>query len=133
MAWDIVLIHICNKYETLCSYNSKKGEDMKKTKVYILIYLSIMLPVFLSAAPIDKYYVPPQQQQVTQQQAPSSRAQTSKQDVYTEFRKKAGKLSPEERGKLKSSFQNKRDTASKNQNSDAARYYQELINILNTF
>ena len=105
---------------------------MKKNKVYILIYLSMMLPVFLSAAPIDKYYVPPQQQ-VTHQQASSSKAQTSKQDTYTKFRNKAGKLSPKERGELKSSFQNKRDIASKNQNFDAAKYYQELINILNTF
>ena len=105
---------------------------MKKAKVYILIYLGMMLPIFLSAAPIDKYYVPPQQQ-VTHQQAPISRAQTNKQNVYTEFRSKAGKLSPEERGQLKSSFQNKRDIASKNQNFDAAKYYQELIKILDEF
>ena len=100
---------------------------MYKTKVYILIFLGMLLPVFLSAAPIDKYYVP------QQQQSSSARTQTGEADVYTKFRNKVGKLSSEEREKLKSSFQSKRDTASKNQNSDAATYYQNLINILNRF
>ncbi len=115
---------------------------MYKAKVYILIYLSMMLPVFLSAAPIDKYYVPPiefkqqapQQQMPLQQQAPSSsRAQTGGSDVYTKFRNEVGKLSREKRRELKFSFEKKRDTASKTHNPDAATYYQDLINILNSF
>ncbi len=106
---------------------------MKKAKVYIFIYLSMMLPVFLLAAPIDKYYVPPIQfqQQASQQQIPNARAQTGESAVYDEFRKKVKNLSQEEIGKLKSSFTNKMKTASDNGKFDEAKYYQELINILN--
>jgi len=110
---------------------------MKKAKVYILIYLSIMLSVFLSAAPIDKYYVPPlQQQQVPQQQVPwqqmpSPRAQIEiSDDVYNNFKNKAGTLSDTERKNLKSSFDKKMKTALRNKNLDEAIYFQKLIEII---
>ena len=103
---------------------------MYKTKVYILSYVSIVLPIFLSAAPIDKYYVPQQQQQIVQ---PQQQKPSYTQDIYTNFRNKISGLSPEEREKLKSSFQNKMDNASKNKNFDEAAYYQSLIKILNEF
>ena len=120
---------------------------MKKTNVYILIYLSIMLPIFLSAAPIDKYYVPPiqLQQQAPQQQmpwpqqipsqkqAPSSRIQTSKPVDYNKFENKVAKLSPGERDKLKKSFTEKMENASNNQKFDAAEHYKKLIERLNKF
>ncbi len=104
---------------------------MKKTKVYILIYLSMMLPILLSAAPIDKYYIPPIQRQVPQQKMPSPKEKTNVSDVYDDFRKKAGKLSDTEKINLKSFFEKKMKAAGENQNFDAARYYQELIKILN--
>jgi len=98
---------------------------MFKNKVYSLIYLSIMLPVLLSAAPLDKYYVP--------QQSSGYTAQTAEPDLEAEFRNNVGSLSPEEREKLKESFQQKMDNAANNKNFDAAAYYQRLINILNSF
>ena len=98
---------------------------MFKNKVYILIYLSIILPVLLSAAPLDKYYIP--------QQSSGYQAQTAEPDVETEFRNKVGSLSLEERKKLKESFQQKMDNAAQNKNFDKAAYYQRLINILNSF
>ena len=98
---------------------------MFKNKVYIFIYLSMILPVFLSAAPLDKYNIPPQ--------LSGNTVQTAKPDVDTEFRNKVAGLTPKERAQLKKSFQQKRDTASNNKNFDAATYYQRLINILNSF
>lgn len=96
---------------------------MKKAKVYILIYLGMMLPVLLSAAPIDKYYVPQQQQQ-----APSYTTQTVKPEVYTDFRKKVSTLSDVQKRELKDSLEKQKNNAA---NADVKKYYQDLINILN--
>jgi len=96
---------------------------MYKAKVYILIYLGMLLPVFLFAAPIDKYYVPQQQQQ-----APSYTVQTGGLDVYTKFRNKVGDLSDLQKKELKDSLEKKKDNAT---NADVKKYYQDLINILN--
>ena len=116
---------------------------MYKTKVYILICLSMILPVFLFAAPIDKYYVPPiqlqqqapqqqipwQQQQIpSQQQTPNSRAQTGGSDVDTDFRNKVSSLSDVQKKELKDSLEKERDNAT---NTDVKKYYQDLIDILN--
>lgn len=98
---------------------------MFKNKVYILIYLSIMLSVLLSAAPLDKYYIP--------QQSKGMFVEKTEPDIYTDFRNKVAVLSPEDRIKLKESFEQKRDNAAKNKNFDAAAYYQRLIDILNSF
>jgi len=97
---------------------------MKKTKIYILIYLSMMLPVFLAASPIDKYYVPPQQQQ----QAPIYTTQTVKPDVYADFKKKVSRLSDDQKRELKNSLEKQKNNAA---NDDIKKYYQDLINILN--
>jgi hypothetical protein len=102
-----------------------KGEKMFKNTIYIMIYLSILVPVLLSAAPLDKYYIPQQLSDYT--------AQAVEPDIETEFRNKVGSLSPKEREILKESFQQKMDNAAKNKNFDAAAYYQRLINILNSF
>lgn len=99
---------------------------MFKNKIYIVIYLSVLVPVLLSSAPLDKYYVPQQSSGYMVQPSESE-------DIYIEFRKKASSLSPLERGELKESFQTKRDNASKNKNFEAAAHYQRLINILNSF
>ncbi len=112
---------------------------MYRVKIYSLIYLGMVLPLFLSAAPIDKYYVPPiqfqqqilQQQMPLQQQVPSTRAQIDEAAVYADFRSKVSKLSEKEREVLKSSFTNKMNSASNNKNFDEAKYYQKLIDILN--
>lgn len=95
---------------------------MKKAKVYILSCVSMMLPVFLAAAPIDKYYVP------QQQQAPSYTTQTVKPDVYTSFRKKVSTLSDVQKRELKDSLEKQKNNAA---NADVKKYYQDLINILN--
>ncbi len=95
---------------------------MYKKKIYVFIYLSIMLSVLLSAAPLDKYYIP--------QQSTGYTAQTAEPNIETEFKKNIANLSPEEREKLKESFQQKMDNAANNKNFDAASYYQRLIDIL---
>ncbi len=98
---------------------------MYKVKVYILMCLSIMLPILLSAAPIDKYYVPPQSSGYT--------TQTTEPDVYDKFRNKVSILSLEDRNELKRFYQGKMDDAAKHQNYAAAAYYKKLIDILNSF
>ena len=99
---------------------------MFKNKMNVVIYLSLLIPFTLSAAPLDKYYIPQQSSGYT---APVSEPE----DVYAGFRKKSSSLSPQERDMLKRSFQTKRDTASQNKNFDAAAHYQKLINILKSF
>ena len=118
MVWDTVLLPNATSMKFFADIIVKKERIMKKTKVYILtcVSVSIMLPVFLSAAPIDKYYVPPvefkkqaPQQQMppwpqqipSQQQAPSSRAQTGGSDVDTDFRNKVSSLSDAQKKELK--------------------------------
>ena len=103
---------------------------MFKNKVYIFIYLSMMLPVFLSAAPIDKYYVPPVQQYAPQQQAPNYKKSIDASNIYSDFERKVSSLSPIQKRELKESFQKKMDNAANNKNYEAAAYYQQLINIL---
>ncbi len=97
---------------------------MYKKKIYVFIYLSIMLSVLLSAAPLDKYYIP--------QQSSGYTTQTAEPDIYAEFRNKISNMSLEDRNKLKESFEKKRDEAKKINNFDAAKYYQQLIDILNS-
>jgi len=96
---------------------------MLKNKIYILVCSSIVLSVYLSAAPLDKYYIPPQATGYT----------TTQPDIETEFRNKVSRLSPEEREKIKQAYQQKMDTAAKNKDYKAAAYYQRLIDILNSF
>jgi len=98
---------------------------MLKNKINMLVYSSIVLSVCLSAAPLDKYYIP--------QQSAGYTTQTAKPNIESEFRNKVANLSPGERKKLKESFQQKRDNAANNKNFEAAAYYQRLINILNSF
>jgi len=98
---------------------------MFKNKIYTVIYLSILVPVLLSAAPLDKYYIP--------QQSSGYTTQTTEPNVDDEFRNKVGSLSSEEREILKKSFQQKMNNAANNQNFDAAAYYKRLIDILNSF
>ncbi len=96
---------------------------MYKAKVYILIYLGMMLPVLLSAAPIDKYYVPQQQQQ-----SPSYTAPASASSAHDDFKKKVSQLSDDQKRELKNSLEKERDNAT---TADVKKYYQDLINILN--
>ena len=97
---------------------------MYRFKVYI--FISVVVPIFLSAAPINKYYISPQQDS-------SYTAQTAELDIETEFRNKVAGLSPKEREKIKIAYKQKRDDASRNKEFEAAAYYQRLINILNSF
>jgi len=98
---------------------------MLRDKINILVCSSLVLSVCLSAAPLDKYYIPPQPAGYT--------TQTAKPNIDNEFRNKVAGLSPEEREKLKESFRQKRDNASNSKNFNAAAYYQHLIDILNSF
>ena len=98
---------------------------MLKNKIHILVCSSIVLSVFLSAAPLDKYYIPPQSTGYT--------AQTTAPNIETEFRNKVSRLSPEERANIKQAYQQKMNTAVKNKDFNAAAYYQRLIDILNSF
>jgi len=95
---------------------------MYKKKIYIFIYLSITLSILSSAAPIDKYYVP------KQQQSANYTAQTRGSDVSADFRKKVSQLSDIQKKELKNSLKKERDKAT---TADVKKYYQDLINVLN--
>lgn len=78
---------------------------MFKNKVYILIYVSIVLPVLLSAAPLDKYYVPQQSSGYT---APKAAVSES---VYDDFRDQIRNYSKAKKEKMKKYYRKKRDEA----------------------
>ena len=98
---------------------------MLKNKINILICSNIVLSIYLSAAPLDKYYIPKQSSGYT--------IEKTEPDIEKEFRNSVSSLSSEEREQLKKSLKLKMKNAVTNRNFKAAAYYQQLLNILNTF
>jgi len=98
---------------------------MKKAKVYILIYLSMMLPVFLSAAALNKYTAPAQSSSV------QSKVTVNK-SIYVDFREQVRNYSPEKKEKMKMYYRKKLKDAIRMRNLDAASHYEQLLGILNS-
>ena len=99
---------------------------MLKDKIHILICSSIVLSVSLSAAPLDKYYVP---QEIPTY--PQSSAPTVSPSVYNKFENSIKNLASPDINNLIVKFSKERDQAAKNRNFDDAKYFQHLIDILN--
>ena len=100
---------------------------MSKNKVYILIYLSIILPVLLSAGALDRYTIPQQHPERTVQ--PKS---TVNESVYIDFRNQTRNYSRAKREEMKEYYRKKLKEAVRERNFDAASHYERLIGILNT-
>lgn len=103
---------------------------MNKVRIYIVIYLSMMSPVFLSAVALERYAVP--QQQSGKKAPPDTSVHPGyvSEEVYIEFEKKISGLSLEDKKELKKYYSNKRDIAVQENNIQAANHYIRLINIL---
>ena len=99
---------------------------MKKAKVYILIYLSMMLPMLLSAAALNKYTAPAQSASSVQAKEIVSES------VYTDFKKQIRGYSPEKNEKMKTYYRKKLKDAIRMENLDAASHYKRLLKILNS-
>ena len=99
---------------------------MYKNKKHVLIYLSMVLPVFLSSGALDRYSIP--QQQSVQMVQPKASVNN---DVYTDFRKKTASYSAEKKEKMKKYYRKKMKKSIKDKNIDAASHYERLIEILN--
>ncbi len=99
---------------------------MKKAKIYILIYLSMMLPVLLSAAALNKYTAPAQSTSSVQAK------EIVNESVYTDFRQKVRNYSPEKKEKMKTYYRKKLKDAIRMKNMDAASHYERLLGILNS-
>jgi len=99
---------------------------MKKTKVYILICLSMMLPVLLSAAALNKYTAP------TQSTSSVQTKETVNERIYTDFRQQVSGYSPEKKEKMKTYYRKKLKDAIRMKNFDAASHYERLLGILNS-
>ena len=105
---------------------------MLKDKIHILICSSIVLSVSLSAAPLDKYYVPQGTPTYPQHPTyPQSSAPTVRPSVYSDFEKSIENLASSDIKNLIVKFSKERDQAAKNKNIDDFAYYQNLIDILN--
>ena len=98
---------------------------MIKNKVTILIYLSVMLPVFSSAAALNKYSAPVQSSHV------QSKA-TVNDSIYADFREKTRHYSDEKKEKMKTYYRKQLKDAIRMKNMDAASHYERLLGILNS-
>ena len=98
---------------------------MYKTKVYILIFLGMMLPVLLSAAALNKYAAPAQS-------ASSVQTKTVNERIYTDFRQQVRGYSPEKKEKMRTYYRKKLKDAIRMKNLDAASHYERLLGILNS-
>ena len=107
---------------------------MYKARIYIFIYLSIVLSVFLSAGALERYTIPQQQQSGIYKSKSYSVQPKSAVDssTYTEFENKVKSLLPTEREKLKEYYRKKLKEAVRNRNFDAASHYERLIGILSS-
>lgn len=103
---------------------------MYKKKIYVFIYLSIMLPVLLLAGALERYTVPQQQSGKRAQPDTIVHPGYVSEEVYTEFEEKISGLSSKDKKELKEYYSNKRDNAVKENNMQAANHYIRLINIL---
>jgi len=99
---------------------------MKKSKVYIFIYLSMILPVFLSAAALNKYTAPTQSVTSVQPKV------TVNESIYVDFRELVHDYSPEKKEKMKTYYRKKLKDAIRMKNLDAASHYERLLGILNS-
>lgn len=85
---------------------------MRKNKVYILIYLSMLLPVLLLTEVLAGY------------------TSHVSEDAYIEFRTKTSNYSAETKAKLKTHYRYKMEEAIREKNFDAALHYQRLIEFI---
>ena len=99
---------------------------MYKAKVYILIYLSMMLPVFLSAAALNKYTAPAQSASSVQTKEVVSES------IYIDFRQQVRGYSHEKKEKMKMYYRKKLKDAKRMKNLDAVSHYERLLGILNS-
>lgn len=112
-------------FEYIINISSYIGEDMLNKRIYLFIYLSIIVPIHLSAAPLDKYYVPKQSEHTT---APIT---TVSQSVYSDFKNAIRNYSPQKKEKMRQYYSKKMQDAVRDRNFDAATHYERLIVILN--
>jgi len=99
---------------------------MYKNKVYILICVSVMLPVFLSAAALNKYTAP------TQSASSMQTKKTVNDSVYSDFQRQVRGYSPEKKKKMTNYYRKKLKDAVRMKNMDAASHYERLLGILNS-
>ena len=100
----------------------------KKLTLFLCIYM--LTPLYLSSAPLDKYYIP-QSAQAEGYYSKNKKAQDSR-DIDIEFMKQVQKLSASEKQELKEQLRSKLNNAVSTENYAAAKYYKHLLEILNT-
>ncbi|RLA70830.1 MAG: hypothetical protein DRG09_02135 [Epsilonproteobacteria bacterium] len=98
---------------------------MFKIKIYTVIYLSILVPVLLSAAALNKYTAPIQSVSSTQSK------KTVNESVYVDFQQQVHDYSPKKKEKMKTYYRKKLKDAIRIKNLDAATHYERLLGILN--
>jgi len=101
---------------------------MYKSGVSVFLYLSIAVPVFLSAGALERYSVPQQQSQ----QDKAARSSYISEDVYFNFKNKIRDYSAPQKEKLKAYYHTKMKEAVREKKFDEASYYERLIDILNS-
>ncbi len=99
---------------------------MHKKKKCFLICLSILLPTLLFAGALERYTVQQQTGYSVQRKA------TVSERVYDDFRKKIRNYTNDQKIKMREYYRNKMKQAVGERNLDAASYYNQLIEILNS-
>lgn len=105
-----------------------KGKKMYRKIPHILIYLSLVAPVVLSAGALERYHVPQQKSDPSTQ----SGTRSVNEEVYARFRDKVNGYSPAKKEKLREQYRNKMKQAIREKNIEAASHYERLIEILNS-
>ena len=101
---------------------------MFKNKVYILIYLSIVLPTFVWGAALERYTVP--EQKKSGYTTPPKTAVSE--SVYDDFRNQIRNYSQAEKERMIRYYLRKKNEASEERKFDAKAHYERLIGILNS-
>jgi len=102
---------------------------MYKNKVYVLIYLSMVLPVLLSAGALERYTVP--KKQMPRHKGYSVQPKTTvSESMYIAFKKEVLKSSIAEKKEMIKYYIKKMEEAVREKNFDAAIHYGKLIGIL---
>lgn len=100
---------------------------MYRNGVVVIICLCIVLPTLLFAAALERYKVPQQQSRYQIELKPAVT-----ESVYTSFINKISNSTDAEKERMRDHFRKKLKEAVNERNFEAASYYRQLIEILNS-
>lgn len=105
---------------------------MYKNNLVVLIFVSMTGSLFSVGGALERYTIPQQMPMIQKAHIPPIQIEKRNEDSESkQFRKKARKLSQEEREELKVYYEKRIKRAIEKKRFNEAAYYQGLIDILN--